>query len=163
MWHRAAAPTSRMGFEPNNHLLAALPSSDVQSLQPHLEVTPLARGSVLCEVDEPLTLRAERALPAGVLWPRDRSPGPVGEKESALTIRQPLAANCLLARSMRSWESVPATPKAGAAGRGGRISLRGPGQDRVAGGGRVRRSARAGAANAAMTTRAGRIATESLS
>jgi hypothetical protein len=41
--------------------------------------------------------------------------------------------------------------------------LRGPGEDRVAGGGRVRRSARASAANAAMTTRAGRIATESLS
>ena len=69
MWHRAAAPTSKEGFEPNNHVLAALPSSDVQSLQPHLEVTPLARGSVLCEVDEPLTLRAERALPAGVLRP----------------------------------------------------------------------------------------------
>ena len=65
----AAAPESKKGFEPNNHLLAALPSSDVESLQPHLKVTPLARGSVLSEVDEPLTLRAERALPAGVLRP----------------------------------------------------------------------------------------------
>jgi hypothetical protein len=36
---------------------------------------------------------------------------------------------------MRSWESVPAPPKAGAAGRGGRISLRRTGEDRVARGG----------------------------
>jgi CRP-like cAMP-binding protein len=54
MWHRVAAPESKKGLGPSNHLLAALPSSDLQSLH-HLEVTPLARGSVLCEADEPLT------------------------------------------------------------------------------------------------------------
>jgi CRP-like cAMP-binding protein len=43
------------GFESHNQLLAALPGRDLQSLQPHIEAAPLARGSVLFEDGEPLT------------------------------------------------------------------------------------------------------------
>jgi CRP-like cAMP-binding protein len=55
MFNRAAAPRDSKGFEPHNRLLAALSGSDLQSLQPHIEAVPLARGSVLFEVGEPLT------------------------------------------------------------------------------------------------------------
>lgn len=55
MSNRVAAPTEKRGFEPRNQLLAALPGGDLLSLQPHLEVVPLARGSVLFDVDQPLT------------------------------------------------------------------------------------------------------------
>ena len=54
MSNRVAAPRDSKGFEPNNRLLAALPSRDLQSPQSHLEAAPLASGSVLFEVDEPL-------------------------------------------------------------------------------------------------------------
>ena len=50
-----AAPRDSKGFEPHNRLLAALSGSDLQSLQPYIEAVPLARGSVLFEVGEPLT------------------------------------------------------------------------------------------------------------
>jgi CRP-like cAMP-binding protein len=50
-----AAPRESKGFEPHNRLLAALPGRTLQSLQPHIEAASLARGSVLFEVDEPLT------------------------------------------------------------------------------------------------------------
>jgi CRP-like cAMP-binding protein len=50
-----AAPRESKGFEPHNWLLAALPGRSLQSLQPHIEAASLARGSVLFEVDEPLT------------------------------------------------------------------------------------------------------------
>jgi CRP-like cAMP-binding protein len=52
---RVAATRDSSGLEPNNWLLAALPGRDLQSLQLHLEATPLASGSVLFEADEPLT------------------------------------------------------------------------------------------------------------
>jgi CRP-like cAMP-binding protein len=52
---RVATPRDSKGFEPHNRLLAALPGRDLQSLQPHIEAAPLARGSVLFEVGEPLT------------------------------------------------------------------------------------------------------------
>jgi CRP-like cAMP-binding protein len=55
MSNRVAAPRYGKGLNPNNRLLAALPGRDLQSLQPHIETTPLASGSVLFEVDEPLT------------------------------------------------------------------------------------------------------------
>jgi CRP-like cAMP-binding protein len=55
MLKRVAAPTDSKGFEPHNRLLAALSGGDLQSLQPHIEAVPLARGSVLFEVGEPLT------------------------------------------------------------------------------------------------------------
>jgi CRP-like cAMP-binding protein len=55
MLNRVAAPKDSNGFEPHNRLLAALSGSDLQSLQPHIEAVPLARGSVLFEVGEPLT------------------------------------------------------------------------------------------------------------
>src|SRR5918994_3589965 len=55
MPNRVAAPRDSSGLEPNNRLLAALPGRDLQSLQPQLEAAPLASGSVLFEVDEPLT------------------------------------------------------------------------------------------------------------
>ena len=48
--NRVAAPTDSKGFEPHNRLLAALSGWDLQSLQPHIEVVPLARGSVLFDV-----------------------------------------------------------------------------------------------------------------
>jgi CRP-like cAMP-binding protein len=54
MLNRVNAPTDRGGWEPRNQVLAALPSRELLSLQPHLEVVSLARGSVLSEVDEPL-------------------------------------------------------------------------------------------------------------
>ena len=50
-----AAPRDSKGFEPHNRLLAALSGRDLQSLQPHIEAVPLARGSILFEVGEPLT------------------------------------------------------------------------------------------------------------
>jgi CRP-like cAMP-binding protein len=52
---RVATPRDSKGFEPHNRMLAALPGRDLQSLQPHIEAAPLARGSVLFEVGEPLT------------------------------------------------------------------------------------------------------------
>jgi CRP-like cAMP-binding protein len=52
---RVATPRDSKGFEPHNQLLAALPDRHLQSLQPHLDATPLASGSVLVELDEPLT------------------------------------------------------------------------------------------------------------
>ena len=55
MLNWVAAPRDSKGFEPHNRLLAALSGSDLQSLQPHIEAVPLARGSVLFEVGEPLT------------------------------------------------------------------------------------------------------------
>ena len=55
MLNWAAAPRDSKGFEPHNRLLAALSGRDLQSLQPHIEAVPLARGSVLFEVGEPLT------------------------------------------------------------------------------------------------------------
>jgi hypothetical protein len=45
----------RKRFELHNRLLAALPGRDLQSLQPHLEAAPLARGRVLFEGGESLT------------------------------------------------------------------------------------------------------------
>jgi hypothetical protein len=55
MLNRVAAPRDSKGFESHNRLLGALSGSDLQSLQPHIEAVPLARGSVLFEVGEPLT------------------------------------------------------------------------------------------------------------
>jgi CRP-like cAMP-binding protein len=55
MLNWAAASRDSKGFEPHNRLLAALSGRDLQSLQPYIEAVPLARGSVLCEVGEPLT------------------------------------------------------------------------------------------------------------
>ena len=55
MLNWVAAPKDSKGFEPHNRLLAALSGSDLQSLQPYIEAVPLARGSVLFEVGEPLT------------------------------------------------------------------------------------------------------------
>jgi CRP-like cAMP-binding protein len=55
MSKRVAPPRDSKGFEPNNRLLAALPSEDLQSPQPHIETAPLTSRSVLFEVDEPLT------------------------------------------------------------------------------------------------------------
>jgi CRP-like cAMP-binding protein len=55
MWNRVATPRDGKGLEPHNRLLAALPGRDLQSVQPHLEAVSLASGSVLFEVDEPLT------------------------------------------------------------------------------------------------------------
>ena len=55
MLNRVATPRDSKGFEPHNRLLAALSGSDLQSLQPYIEAVPLARGSVLFEVGEPLT------------------------------------------------------------------------------------------------------------
>ena len=54
MLNWVAAPRDSKGFEPHNRLLAALSGRDLQSLQPHIEAVPLARGSVLFEVGEPL-------------------------------------------------------------------------------------------------------------
>jgi CRP-like cAMP-binding protein len=55
MSNRIATPRDSKGFEPHNRLLAGLPGRDLRSLQPHIEAAPLARGSVLFEVDELLT------------------------------------------------------------------------------------------------------------
>jgi CRP-like cAMP-binding protein len=52
---RIVTPRDSKGFKPHNRLLAALPGRDLQSLQPHIEAAPLARGSVLFEVGESLT------------------------------------------------------------------------------------------------------------
>src|SRR5262245_39401599 len=49
-----AAPMDHKQFEPRNLLLAALPTRDLLSLQPHLQAVPLAGGSVISEADEPL-------------------------------------------------------------------------------------------------------------
>jgi CRP-like cAMP-binding protein len=54
MSNQLSARTDSRGFEPKNRLLSALPDWDLLSLQPHLEAVPLARGSVLFEIDEPL-------------------------------------------------------------------------------------------------------------
>jgi CRP-like cAMP-binding protein len=55
MLNGIAPPRDSKGFEPYNRLLAALPGRDLQSLQPHIEAAPLARGSILFEVGESLT------------------------------------------------------------------------------------------------------------
>jgi CRP-like cAMP-binding protein len=55
MSDRVAAPRNSKGFEPHNRLLAALSAADLQSLQPHIEAAPLARGSILFDVSELLT------------------------------------------------------------------------------------------------------------
>ena len=55
MSDRVVAPRDSNGFEPSNWLLAALPGKSLLSFQPHLEARPLARGSVLFEIDEPVT------------------------------------------------------------------------------------------------------------
>jgi CRP-like cAMP-binding protein len=55
MSDRAATPRDSNGSQPRNWLLAALPSEDLSSLRPHLEAAPLARDTVLFELDEPLT------------------------------------------------------------------------------------------------------------
>ena len=55
MADRVARPRDCRGLEPHNRLLATLPGRDLQSVQPHLKAAPLASGSVLFEVDEPLT------------------------------------------------------------------------------------------------------------
>jgi CRP-like cAMP-binding protein len=52
---RIPPPTPSRRFEPRNRLLSLLPARDLARLAPHLETVPLARGSVLCETDEPLT------------------------------------------------------------------------------------------------------------
>ena len=52
---RVARPRDCRGLEPHNRLIATLPGRDLQSVQPHLKAAPLASGSVLFEVDEPLT------------------------------------------------------------------------------------------------------------
>jgi CRP-like cAMP-binding protein len=52
---RVATARDGKGLEPDNRLLAALSGRDLQSLQPHIEAAPLARGSVLFEVGESLT------------------------------------------------------------------------------------------------------------
>lgn len=52
---RLAPPTESRRFEPRNRLLAALSGKDALSLRPLLEAVPLARGSVLFDVDEPLS------------------------------------------------------------------------------------------------------------
>ena len=51
---RLALVDSVRWFKPRNRLLAALPHDVLSTLQPHLKLTPLPRGRVLCEVDEPL-------------------------------------------------------------------------------------------------------------
>ena len=55
MSDRVARPRDCRELEPHNRLLATLPGRDLQSVQPHLKAAPLASGSVLFEVDEPLT------------------------------------------------------------------------------------------------------------
>lgn len=55
MSDREVATSDNNEFEPSNWLLAALPGKSLSSLQPHLEAGPLARGSVLFEIDEPVT------------------------------------------------------------------------------------------------------------
>lgn len=55
MSERGGPPGDSSGFEVSNRLLAALSSEDLSSLQVDLEPAPLAGGSVLFEVDEPLT------------------------------------------------------------------------------------------------------------
>jgi CRP-like cAMP-binding protein len=55
MPNRLAAPTGNRIFEPSNRLLAVLPAEDLLSLQPHLEAVTLTRGSILFDVDDPLT------------------------------------------------------------------------------------------------------------
>jgi CRP-like cAMP-binding protein len=48
-------PAASGEFKPGNRLLAALSAKELQSLQPHLEAVTLARGSILFDVDDPLT------------------------------------------------------------------------------------------------------------
>jgi CRP-like cAMP-binding protein len=55
MGDRVAEPRDSNGFEPHNRLLAALSRTDLQCLQPHIEAAPLARGSILFDIGEPLT------------------------------------------------------------------------------------------------------------
>jgi CRP-like cAMP-binding protein len=55
MLNCVAALRDSQGFEPHNRLLAALSGRDLQSLQPHIDAVPLARGSVLFEAGESLT------------------------------------------------------------------------------------------------------------
>ena len=51
---RLALVDSVRCFKPRNRLLAALPHESLLTLQPHLKLTALPRGKVLCEADEPL-------------------------------------------------------------------------------------------------------------
>lgn len=46
--------TARAGMQPKNRLLAGLPRHVLSSLGPQLKPVCLARGSVLCDADEPL-------------------------------------------------------------------------------------------------------------
>ena len=55
MLNWVAALRDSQGLEPHNRLLAALSGRDLQSLQPHIDAVPLARGSVLFEAGESLT------------------------------------------------------------------------------------------------------------
>lgn len=55
MPNRVAAPMEISSFEPKNRLLAALPERDWSNLQPHLEPVSLVGGSILYDLDEPLT------------------------------------------------------------------------------------------------------------
>jgi CRP-like cAMP-binding protein len=55
MWDRVVAPRNSNGWGPSNWLLAALPDKSLSSFQAHLEAGPLAGGSVLCDIDEPVT------------------------------------------------------------------------------------------------------------
>jgi CRP-like cAMP-binding protein len=52
---RIPAPVGGRGLEPKNRLLAALSDRDFLRLQPHLEAVSLPPGSLLFDVDEPLT------------------------------------------------------------------------------------------------------------
>jgi CRP-like cAMP-binding protein len=52
---RMAAPTGGGELVPNNRLLAMLPSRDLLSMRHHLEAVPLAGGSILYDVGQPLT------------------------------------------------------------------------------------------------------------
>ena len=55
MSDQVVPPRESKEFEPHNRLLSALSGTDLQSVHWHIEVAPLASGSVLFEVDEPLT------------------------------------------------------------------------------------------------------------
>jgi CRP-like cAMP-binding protein len=54
MSNQVPAPTEDKVFEARNRLLAVLPERNLLSLQPYLESVPLAPGSILFDVDEPL-------------------------------------------------------------------------------------------------------------
>jgi CRP-like cAMP-binding protein len=54
MRERTFVPMDIVRSNPRNGLLAALPHDVLSSVQPHLQPVSLPRGSVLCDVDEPL-------------------------------------------------------------------------------------------------------------